>query len=147
LTERLRMASTYWHLAAPDYGSGVAQDCLVVTMSSSLAPSSKPAPVDETGRAMSNLLMPTGLPSACWASARQRRHIRAPTEEEAQSAFPSIAAGSLDGDPVFLPLGPMPDKPGAWIATDKGTRQLQVAHSSCSSLSSAAASELLRLIL
>ena len=32
-TEKMDLTSTYWHLSAPDYGSGIAQDRLVVIMS------------------------------------------------------------------------------------------------------------------
>jgi hypothetical protein len=74
------------------------------------------------GGAMSNLLLPVGIPRKAW-NHQPENEAELPTTKKYQ---PCQVYHEIDGSPVFEAIGPMSDLPNSWIRSDCGIRRLQM---------------------
>jgi hypothetical protein len=125
---RKRMAaagyrSCYWYLQAEDYGSALIQERVGVLyirkdVGTKDQLPQKPAPMELPARAMSNLLMPVGVP--------RKAFCREPEQPcDGKRYHPCVVLSQVKRSPIYEASGPMPDHPQVWIRSDKGTRRLQ----------------------
>jgi hypothetical protein len=125
---RKRMAnsgyrSCYWLLKAEDYGSALIQDRVGILYirkdcGAEYELPEKPLSMELPARAMSNLLMPVGVPRQAYCRETEK-------ECDGQRFLPCKVMSQVKKSPIFEARGPMPDHPHAWIRSDKGTRRLQ----------------------
>jgi hypothetical protein len=69
-------------------------------------------------RAMTNLLMPVGVPRRAWTQVPMEKSTNTGTS-------PHQVVGNIGTHLVYLDQGVMPDRIPSWIQTDKGIRWLQ----------------------
>ena len=112
-----------WFLQAKDYGGAISQDrtAVVYFKGPSHVVMTKPTCDGLPARSMSNLLLPTGVPTKSWAKQRPRRAH----PSESIKSLPCTVDEMLGTKPVFSGSGLMPDQTNAWIRTHNGVRQLQ----------------------
>jgi hypothetical protein len=113
----------YWYLQAEDYGAALVQERIgVLYVRKDCGPEkglpSKPPPMELPVRAMSNLLMPVGVPRKAYCRDKEK-------ECEGQRFLPCEVLKEVKKSPIYEATGPMPDHPQAWIRSDRGTRRLQ----------------------
>jgi hypothetical protein len=115
--------SCYWYLQAEDYGSALVQERVgVLYIRKGCGPEhqlpDKPSPMKLPARAMSNLLMPVGVPWKAYCNEKEQMC-------EGQRFRPCLVKAQVRRSPVYETSGPMPDHPHVWIRSDKGVRRLQ----------------------
>lgn len=116
-------SSQFWHLCAEAYGAALRQDRLAVICYRDLsAGPRKPVPMALPARAMSNLLLPVGIPSKAWYHGSERKC----TMEERARESPCVITYSAGQTPIHDHVGPMPDRANAWIRSERGVRRLQL---------------------
>jgi hypothetical protein len=113
----------YWFLQAEDYGAALVQERIgVLYIHKDCGPGrelpSKPIPMELPARAMSNLLMPVGVPWKAYCRGKEK-------ECEGQRFTPCEVKWEVENSPIYETTGPMPDHPQAWIRSDRGVRRLQ----------------------
>ena len=79
---------------------------------------SKPKPMDLPVRAMSNLLMPVGMPHNAICRDKEKKVT-------GKSYLPCKVINKAKHGPIFEPHCPMPDHPHFWIRSERGVRRLQ----------------------
>jgi hypothetical protein len=112
----------YVLLSSEKLGSGIAQDRLVL-LGTLKGPGWIPVQCNtDLGlprRAMSNLLMPVGVPYKAWHHGLVRATTRA------ERWWPCDVIAESEGEPIFERFGLMPDRPHSLIRSERGIRRLQ----------------------
>jgi hypothetical protein len=112
----------YWLLSSEKLGSGIAQDRLVLICtlkSSSDVPVHCNTDLGLPRRAMSNLLMPVGVPYKAWHHGLINKTLRP------ERWWPCEVINESEGEPIFERFGLMPDRPHSLIRSERGVRRLQ----------------------
>jgi hypothetical protein len=113
--------SCSWFLKAEDYGSALVQDRVAMVYIRNNGQGNlptKPTPMGLPARAMSNLLMPVGVPRKAYYMAQEY-------ECDGRSFLPCQVEKQTKNQPIYEAEGPMPDQPHVWVRSDRGTRRLQ----------------------
>jgi hypothetical protein len=115
----------FWHVSAHQLGVALNQSRLAgayfkgdeLTEDDSKQPKNCELPA----RAITNLLLPVGIPRKAW-------HHGAEDEADPltiRKYFPCLVTHCIDNKPIFESCSPMPDLPNSWIQLERGVRQLQ----------------------
>jgi hypothetical protein len=115
----------YWHLCASPCGAALDQARLAVVyfQADDLCDDGPVQPEHLGGptRAMSNLLLPVGIPHKAW-----NRQAESMAERDLiKRHLPCSVRATINGSPVVESSGPMPDAPNTWIRLERGVRRLQ----------------------
>jgi hypothetical protein len=76
--EKHQFTTCYWDMESTQYGSGLSQERLTVVMQRNPRDLTKPPIVDKAVQAMSNLLLPTGIPPNAWMPTSVAKLVVAP---------------------------------------------------------------------
>ena len=119
--QQLGYNHTVWFLRAHELGAAVVQDKTVSIFFEATRGNTHGAPLPPTEdhlstRPMKNLLLPFAIPPKAW--------FRGQVNPPLQPAAPWSITGHTSSGPVFGPSGPMPNRSGALVTLEKGTRQI-----------------------
>jgi hypothetical protein len=113
----------FWSMTAETHGAALSQDRLMVVCTREGRGTKGPIePIgdDVPPRSMSNLRMPTGVPHQAWFRGSTLR-----ASKTAQWWPCEVRRCTRKLEPIFDHHGLMPDRPGCWIQSERGTRRLQ----------------------
>ena len=121
---KLGYQASYWPMRSDDYGAALVQGkiCTIYhrkdlrgNRKMLLKPDRMRVPV----RAMSNLLMPVGIPQKAYCKDREK------PVTGIKFYLPCKVKQQAKHGPIFERDGPMPDHPYVWIRSERGVRRLQ----------------------
>jgi hypothetical protein len=120
---KLGYQASFWHMRADDYGAALVQGKLCTVyhrkdLRGERGRLLKPEAMDLPVRAMSNLLLPVGIPQNAYCRDKEEESV-------GKSYLPCKVVNKAKHSPIFERHGPMPDHPHVWIRSERGVRRLQ----------------------